>query len=138
MTLRMAVWAGSLSFLLVHGVGCTPPAGDEAAVAKAEIKGKAGTILTGTATFTAGDAGTKVVIELTGAPAGELGVHVHETGDCSAADFTSSGGHFNPATSASSSSSPSSRSSRTPSPPFPWVGARAAATSTPRARATTR
>ena len=96
MTLRMAVWAGSLSFLLVHGVGCTPPAGDEAAVAKAEIKGKEGTTLTGTATFTAGDAGTQVVIELKGATPGEHGVHVHETGDCSAADFTSSGGHFNP------------------------------------------
>ena len=29
-------------------------------------------------------------------PGGEFGFHVHEKGDCSAADFTSAGGHFNP------------------------------------------
>ena len=28
---------------------------------------------------------------------GEFGFHVHEKGDCSAPDFTSAGGHFNPA-----------------------------------------
>lgn len=27
---------------------------------------------------------------------GEFGFHVHEKGDCSSADFTSAGGHFNP------------------------------------------
>ena len=27
---------------------------------------------------------------------GEYGFHVHEKGDCSSADFTSAGGHFNP------------------------------------------
>src|SRR5512135_3551186 len=27
---------------------------------------------------------------------GEFGFHVHEKGDCTAADFTSAGGHFNP------------------------------------------
>lgn len=30
-------------------------------------------------------------------PSGEFGFHVHEKGDCSAPDFMSSGGHFNPA-----------------------------------------
>jgi Cu-Zn family superoxide dismutase len=30
-------------------------------------------------------------------PSGEFGFHVHEKGDCSAPDFTSAGGHFNPA-----------------------------------------
>jgi len=29
-------------------------------------------------------------------PSAEFGFHVHEKGDCSAADFTSAGGHFNP------------------------------------------
>lgn len=29
-------------------------------------------------------------------PGGEFGFHVHEKGDCSAPDFTSAGGHFNP------------------------------------------
>lgn len=30
-------------------------------------------------------------------PNGQYGFHVHEKGDCTAADFMSSGGHFNPA-----------------------------------------
>ncbi|WP_228098249.1 superoxide dismutase family protein [Chitinilyticum piscinae] len=32
-------------------------------------------------------------------PDSEHGFHVHEKGDCSKADFTSAGGHFNPASS---------------------------------------
>jgi Cu-Zn family superoxide dismutase len=31
-------------------------------------------------------------------PSGEFGFHVHEKGDCSAPDYMSAGGHFNPAT----------------------------------------
>lgn len=35
-------------------------------------------------------------IALKGLPAGEHGVHIHATGTCTAPDFTSAGGHFNP------------------------------------------
>ena len=35
-----------------------------------------------------------VRIDLSGVPEGEHGVHLHETGDCSAADFKSAGGHI--------------------------------------------
>ena len=35
-----------------------------------------------------------ISIALTDVPEGSHGVHVHETGDCSAADFTSAGGHL--------------------------------------------
>ncbi len=38
-----------------------------------------------------------VVASILGGPPGSHGLHIHEVGDCSAADFTSSGGHFNPA-----------------------------------------
>jgi Cu-Zn family superoxide dismutase len=49
----------------------------------------------GTATLTATASGmTLVVVEATGIPEGQHGVHVHETGDCSAADFGSAGGHL--------------------------------------------
>jgi len=35
-----------------------------------------------------------VIVELEGVPAGVHGIHMHETGDCSADDFTSAGGHI--------------------------------------------
>ncbi|MCR8827658.1 superoxide dismutase family protein [Pseudosulfitobacter koreensis] len=37
---------------------------------------------------------TLVQIDLSGVPEGVHGVHLHETGDCSAPDFTSAGGHI--------------------------------------------
>jgi superoxide dismutase, Cu-Zn family len=38
-----------------------------------------------------------VTVQVAGAPPGKVATHVHETGDCSAPDATSAGGHFNPA-----------------------------------------
>ncbi|QQA42532.1 superoxide dismutase family protein [Pelagovum pacificum] len=35
-----------------------------------------------------------VIISLTGIPEGVHGIHLHETGDCSAEDFSSAGGHI--------------------------------------------
>lgn len=40
--------------------------------------------------------GVKIVAHIIGAPPGTHGLHVHEVGDCSASDFKSAGGHFNP------------------------------------------
>lgn len=37
-----------------------------------------------------------LLADVTGAPPGKLGFHIHEKGDCSAPDFSSAGGHFNP------------------------------------------
>ena len=49
----------------------------------------------GTASFYDTASGrTLVVVALEGIPAGTHGVHVHETGDCSADDFSSAGGHL--------------------------------------------
>jgi Cu-Zn family superoxide dismutase len=64
--------------------------------AAAKIQPRAGSPLTGRATFVEHNGGVEVVITLKNAPPGWHAVHVHETGDCSADDFTSSGGHFNP------------------------------------------
>jgi Cu-Zn family superoxide dismutase len=55
-----------------------------------------GNNVTGTITFTKVDDGVKVVADLQGLTAGKHGIHIHECGDCSAADGTSAGGHFNP------------------------------------------
>lgn len=60
----------------------------------AAVSGTDGTAY-GTVTVTPTDSGTALVqIDLTGLPAGDHAIHVHETGDCSAADFTSAGGHL--------------------------------------------
>jgi len=55
-----------------------------------------GNTVTGIVTFTKADGGVKVVADLQGLTKGKHGIHIHECGDCSAADGSSAGGHFNP------------------------------------------
>jgi Cu-Zn family superoxide dismutase len=55
-----------------------------------------GNKVSGTVTFTPVADGVKVHAELTGLTPGKHGFHVHEFGDCGAADASSAGGHFNP------------------------------------------
>lgn len=50
----------------------------------------------GTVTFTQTEKGVKVVARLEGLTPGKHGFHVHEFGDCTAPDYMSAGGHFNP------------------------------------------
>ena len=50
----------------------------------------------GKASFTQTGDNIKLVISLANASAGEHAVHIHATGDCSAPDGTSAGGHWNP------------------------------------------
>jgi len=45
------------------------------------------------------ETGVKVEARVAGLKEGAHGFHVHEFGDCSAADGTSAGGHFNPSAS---------------------------------------
>ncbi len=56
----------------------------------------AGNEVSGTVTFTKTDNGIHVVADLHGLTEGKHGFHVHELGDCTAPDGTSTGGHFNP------------------------------------------
>ena len=72
----------------------TPPAVTAEAVLQptATTEGMAGTV-----TFTEAEGAVNIVAHITGAPTGPHGFHIHEVGDCSASDFTSAGGHFNPA-----------------------------------------
>lgn len=49
-----------------------------------------------TATLTQKRSGLRLVIDATGLPPGLHGVHIHTVGQCTAPDFASAGGHWNP------------------------------------------
>ncbi|MEO7330563.1 MAG: superoxide dismutase family protein [Minicystis sp.] len=76
----------------------TPAVAPVAAPSSVEvtIEARSSSKLKGTATFTGVADGVKVSIKVSGAPPGKVATHVHETGDCSAPDGKSAGGHFNP------------------------------------------
>jgi len=80
----------------ILAAGCLTPRTPRAVRATAQIEGRAGSTLSGTAMFTQSAGLVRVVVDVEGAPEGIHGVHLHEKGDCSATDFTSAGGHFNP------------------------------------------
>jgi Cu-Zn family superoxide dismutase len=50
----------------------------------------------GTGSLQQTSAGVLVTLDLTGMPAGTHGIHLHAVGQCTAPDFASAGGHFNP------------------------------------------
>ena len=63
----------------------------------AKLAGKSGSSVQGELTLAATEGGVAITGQITGLkPGTEHGFHVHETGDCSAPDAKSAGGHFNP------------------------------------------
>lgn len=69
---------------------------DTLQMAYAELQPTEGNDVHGTVTFTAAPGGVRVSASLMGLTEGQHGFHVHETGDCSAPDASSAGGHFAP------------------------------------------
>lgn len=65
-------------------------------VAIATLNPTEGNEVSGVVTFTTTDKGLRIVADVEGLTPGKHGFHIHEYGDCSAADGTSAGGHFNP------------------------------------------
>ena len=67
-------------------------------VATAEIAATEGNSVTGTVRFSPTDdkRAMLVSVELSGLKPGKHGFHIHANGDCSSADASSAGGHFNP------------------------------------------
>jgi len=86
-----------LSPLLVVAVAVSAAAAPPVTKALAVLSPLGGSGVSGTVTFAKVEGGVKVTARVTGLKEGAHGFHVHEFGDCSAADFTSAGGHFNPA-----------------------------------------
>lgn len=71
-------------------------AGESQPRVEAEIVGKSGAELSGTAVLTEAEGGVEVTVEVTNAEPGRHGLHIHQKADCSADDATSAGGHFAP------------------------------------------
>jgi Cu-Zn family superoxide dismutase len=113
MTYSRKILISAAAVLAVIAVGCgakqEPAAETQAAttepapepspmVAVAELEAREGLGITGRVTFTEPAPGEPVMVSarVEGGTEGRHGFHVHEVGDCSAEDFTSAGGHFNP------------------------------------------
>jgi len=78
-----------------------PPAQSTAQAARANLASASGSLVSGQVTLAAMTDGVHLTGTVGGlAPNSTHGIHVHEKGDCSAADASSAGGHFNPAGSA--------------------------------------
>lgn len=80
--------------LLVAGCAGTQEQKEVSAVAKLEPR--SGSNVSGSITFTQIGDVVRITGEVTGHTKGPKGFHIHEKGDCSAADGMSTGGHFNP------------------------------------------
>jgi superoxide dismutase, Cu-Zn family len=76
----------------IVAIGC----GAAARRATATIDSKSGSTVKGTATFDLVGNNTKLVLNVEGAAPGMRAAHIHETGDCSAANGSTAGAHWNP------------------------------------------
>ena len=61
------------------------------------LQSKSGSTVTGSLRFTQIGDRVRITGDIAGHSAGKKAFHIHEKGDCSAADAMSAGGHFNPA-----------------------------------------
>ncbi|APR77276.1 Superoxide dismutase [Minicystis rosea] len=91
----------ALSFVAscAHGETCAGVACGQAPSAPratGTFQAKEGTTVSGTVEAIEEGNVVRLRVNLKGAPPGIHGIHIHEKGDCSAPDFTSAGGHFNP------------------------------------------
>jgi Cu-Zn family superoxide dismutase len=107
----MHKWYGVCLLALIVLVGCQaqdtgqeaeePAAAAESEavqemVAEAELAPKSGSELSGRAVFTKTDGEVEFEVKIENAEPGLHAVHIHETGDCSAEDASTAGGHWNP------------------------------------------
>lgn len=104
---RTAVAAATLAFAVAGCATTVPPAPGARSVqpvaastvqaAIANLASASGSLVSGRLTLVPMGDGVHIRGELGGfRPGGSHGFHIHETGDCSAADASSAGGHFNP------------------------------------------
>jgi len=81
------------SWLLLGGCSSEPTAAHKL---RCDLQPTAGSTVSGWITFAPIAGHVHVIAEVRGLTPGRHGFHIHEKGDCSSADGTSAGGHFNP------------------------------------------
>lgn len=81
--------------LLALALAALPSHATAQTAARAELKNGNGQVV-GDAALTALPSGVLVHLKVEGLPPGPKAFHIHETGQCTAPDFSSAGGHFNP------------------------------------------
>jgi Cu-Zn family superoxide dismutase len=87
---------GTAAFLtLLAGTALAAPAAPAAKPVTVKLSDATGKDI-GTAKLEADPAGVKITLAVKGLPAGDHAIHIHETPTCTAPDFKSAGGHFNP------------------------------------------
>ena len=86
------VLSSACAFMLA---GCATSEPDGPSVS-ATVRPASGSNVTGRVKFTQVLSRVRIDAQLNALTPGEHGFHVHEKGDCSAADAMSAGGHFNP------------------------------------------
>jgi superoxide dismutase, Cu-Zn family len=92
--MRILIGVVVTAALCAAGCAAMQPAGPQAV---APLEARSGSSVAGNVRFSQAGAGVRAHVELAGLPPGsEHGFHVHDKGDCSAADASSAGGHFNP------------------------------------------
>lgn len=88
--------SAAVSIFLAAGFVTLAMQSQEPSSAVCVLNPTAGNQAHGVVTFVKQANGIKIVADIEGLAPGDHGFHVHEFGDCRAADAASAGGHFNP------------------------------------------
>ncbi|MTH15564.1 superoxide dismutase family protein [Flavobacterium sp. LC2016-01] len=88
-----------VSFAIITAliIGCkTNTKSNDAKTLTVNLEPKSNSTVSGTATFTEKNGKVTFVAKVSGLQPGVHAIHIHEKSDCSAADGSSAGGHWNP------------------------------------------
>lgn len=87
----------SIVIIIAAIIGCkTNSNSSDAKSLKLNFESKSNSNVTGTATFIEKNGKVTFVAQIAGLQPGVHAIHIHEKSDCSAADGSSAGGHWNP------------------------------------------
>jgi superoxide dismutase, Cu-Zn family len=87
----------SVSLIIATIIGCkTNSKSDDSKKLNIAFESKSNSTVTGTASFVEKNGKVTFVAKIAGLTPGAHAIHIHEKSDCSAADGSSAGGHWNP------------------------------------------